>query len=254
VVGEAHQGGAGRLPAAVIDALGVFYDLCRDVIKVTDEDGLRNDHAVALIESIHTAVNPQALNGRPSALSFGRQMTLGLLRYVRNKLGQFQSGNQAMLEANKAEPSRYLKAKRSAEILRQGDQAGSRPAEQKRGPRGVMTATHDAHEVTSSRSGCSTRSTRSTPASAASTAPSTRAPTYWPDSGRYVALCLVPRVTDGGGPARPASNVNYQAAYADPFGARVRITKPGARVRLPQRPVRNFKAQGIYAHFVRHAF
>lgn len=40
----------------VIDALGVFYDLCRDVIKVADEDGLRNDHAVALIESIHTAV------------------------------------------------------------------------------------------------------------------------------------------------------------------------------------------------------
>lgn len=40
----------------VIDALGVFYDLCRDVIKVTDEDAMRNDHAVDLIESIHTAV------------------------------------------------------------------------------------------------------------------------------------------------------------------------------------------------------
>jgi hypothetical protein len=42
--------------AKVVDALGVFYDLCRDIIKVTDEDALRNEHAVALIESIHTAV------------------------------------------------------------------------------------------------------------------------------------------------------------------------------------------------------
>lgn len=44
--------------AKVVDSLGVFYDLCRDVIKVTDEDGhgLRNDHAVELIERIHLAV------------------------------------------------------------------------------------------------------------------------------------------------------------------------------------------------------
>jgi hypothetical protein len=42
----------------VIDALGVFYDLCRDVIKVTDdEEGLRNDHAVDLIERIHATVS-----------------------------------------------------------------------------------------------------------------------------------------------------------------------------------------------------
>jgi hypothetical protein len=40
----------------VIDALGVFYDLCRDVIKVSDEDGLRNDHVVDLIERIHVQV------------------------------------------------------------------------------------------------------------------------------------------------------------------------------------------------------
>lgn len=40
----------------VIDSLGVFYDLCRDVIRVTDEDSVRNDHAVALIESIHNTV------------------------------------------------------------------------------------------------------------------------------------------------------------------------------------------------------
>lgn len=40
----------------VIDALGVFYDLVRDVIKVSDDDGLRNDHVVELIERIHTQV------------------------------------------------------------------------------------------------------------------------------------------------------------------------------------------------------
>jgi hypothetical protein len=40
----------------VIDALGVFYDLVRDIVKVTDEDGLRNDHVVELIERIHTQV------------------------------------------------------------------------------------------------------------------------------------------------------------------------------------------------------
>ncbi len=40
----------------VIDALGVFYDLCRDVIKVTDDDTLRNEHAVELIEQIHGQV------------------------------------------------------------------------------------------------------------------------------------------------------------------------------------------------------
>lgn len=37
----------------VIDSLGVFYDLCRDVIKVSDEEGLRNDHVVEMIEQIH---------------------------------------------------------------------------------------------------------------------------------------------------------------------------------------------------------
>lgn len=39
----------------VIDALGVFYDLVRDVIKVTDDaDTIRNEHAVDLLERIHT--------------------------------------------------------------------------------------------------------------------------------------------------------------------------------------------------------
>lgn len=42
----------------VIDALNVFYDLCRDVIKVTDEDVVRNEYVIDLIEAIHTRVAP----------------------------------------------------------------------------------------------------------------------------------------------------------------------------------------------------
>ena len=41
----------------VIDSLGVFYDLCRDVIKTSDEDDLRNEHVVDMIERIHTQVS-----------------------------------------------------------------------------------------------------------------------------------------------------------------------------------------------------
>ena len=48
----------------VIDALGVYSDLCRDVIKVSDDDGLRNEHAVNLIERIHTAVVVSARGAR----------------------------------------------------------------------------------------------------------------------------------------------------------------------------------------------
>lgn len=40
----------------VIEALNVFYDLVRDVIKVTDEDVVRNEHVVDLIERIHSQV------------------------------------------------------------------------------------------------------------------------------------------------------------------------------------------------------
>lgn len=40
----------------VIDALGVFYDLCRDVIKVSDEDVVRNEHVIDLLERIHAQV------------------------------------------------------------------------------------------------------------------------------------------------------------------------------------------------------
>ena len=44
----------------VIDALGVFYDLVRDVLKSSEEDGLRNDHAVELLERIHTQMSRRA--------------------------------------------------------------------------------------------------------------------------------------------------------------------------------------------------
>lgn len=50
-----------NLPAAeqvtfrntVLDSIGVFYDLVRDVIKVGHDDSMRNDHAIALIEQVH---------------------------------------------------------------------------------------------------------------------------------------------------------------------------------------------------------
>lgn len=38
----------------VRSALAVFYDLTRDVIKVTDDDTMRNDLALDLIRSVHT--------------------------------------------------------------------------------------------------------------------------------------------------------------------------------------------------------
>ncbi len=41
----------------VRSALAVFYDLVRDVVKVSDDDGLRNDHAVELLERIHSQVS-----------------------------------------------------------------------------------------------------------------------------------------------------------------------------------------------------
>lgn len=38
----------------VRSALSVFYDLARDVVKVTDDDGVRNDLALDLIRAVHT--------------------------------------------------------------------------------------------------------------------------------------------------------------------------------------------------------
>jgi hypothetical protein len=35
-------------------ALAIFYDLARDVIKVSDEDTVRNDLALELIRSVHS--------------------------------------------------------------------------------------------------------------------------------------------------------------------------------------------------------
>lgn len=49
----------------VIDSLGVFYDLVRDVIKVSDDDSVRNEHAVDLIERIHAQVTRPPVRERP---------------------------------------------------------------------------------------------------------------------------------------------------------------------------------------------
>lgn len=47
--------------AAIRSALAVFYDFTRDVLKVADDDhsGVRNDLALDLIRSIHSAVTQQ---------------------------------------------------------------------------------------------------------------------------------------------------------------------------------------------------
>lgn len=41
----------------VIDSVGTFYDFVRDVVKVGDDDMLRNEHALELLERIHTQVS-----------------------------------------------------------------------------------------------------------------------------------------------------------------------------------------------------
>lgn len=37
----------------VINSVGVFYDFCKDVLKVASDDSLRNDHAVNLLQQVH---------------------------------------------------------------------------------------------------------------------------------------------------------------------------------------------------------
>jgi hypothetical protein len=41
----------------VLSSVGVFYDLCRDVIKISEEDGLRNEYAISMIEDVHRRVH-----------------------------------------------------------------------------------------------------------------------------------------------------------------------------------------------------
>lgn len=62
IMGAAEQGPWWKsLPQAeqvafrdkVLDSIGIFYDLVRDVIKVGHDDSIRNDHAIALIEQVH---------------------------------------------------------------------------------------------------------------------------------------------------------------------------------------------------------
>lgn len=37
----------------VLAAIGVFYDLCRDIVKVSNDDSVRNDLALSLIQQVH---------------------------------------------------------------------------------------------------------------------------------------------------------------------------------------------------------
>jgi hypothetical protein len=37
----------------VLSSIGTFYDFCKDVVKVTGDDVIRNDYAVELIRQVH---------------------------------------------------------------------------------------------------------------------------------------------------------------------------------------------------------
>lgn len=37
----------------VLSAINVFYELVRDIVKVSEDDGVRNDYAIKLIEKMH---------------------------------------------------------------------------------------------------------------------------------------------------------------------------------------------------------
>lgn len=39
----------------IITAINVFYDFCRDIIKVGDEDVMRNDAALELLQRVHSS-------------------------------------------------------------------------------------------------------------------------------------------------------------------------------------------------------
>lgn len=63
ILGAAEQSGWwNKLSAAeqrafrekMLNSIGVFYDFCRDIVKITGEDSLRNDYAVELLQQIHT--------------------------------------------------------------------------------------------------------------------------------------------------------------------------------------------------------
>lgn len=44
-----------RYRTKVVDSINVFYDFCRDVIKVSEEDGVSNDAAVKLLGQVHAS-------------------------------------------------------------------------------------------------------------------------------------------------------------------------------------------------------
>lgn len=37
----------------VLSSVGVFYDFCRDVVKVSSEDMTRNEYALELLQAVH---------------------------------------------------------------------------------------------------------------------------------------------------------------------------------------------------------
>ncbi len=64
--GSLNPGEQAQFREQVRSALAVFYDLTRDVVKVTEDDGIRNELALDLIRSIHSqqAQISDALKGK----------------------------------------------------------------------------------------------------------------------------------------------------------------------------------------------
>lgn len=197
-----------------------------------------------------------ARRGRGDAFLTFSADEAGLLRYVRNKLGQFQSGNQAMLAANRASIA-HLKGEAVAVLNAKATRRYPDPRNDKRLVQ--IVGDDSAHEATQDR--FSFWVLDKVEALDARARKFYRAidegSTYWndgPGAGRYVALVFYPGFgQEGGGPSGPSPDVRYQAAYASPAGARVRITKPVPAYGFLTDPVQRFRAQGLYAQYVRDA-
>lgn len=44
-----------RYRTTVVTSINVFYDFCRDVIKVSDEDSISNDASMKLLAQVHSS-------------------------------------------------------------------------------------------------------------------------------------------------------------------------------------------------------
>lgn len=184
-----------------------------------------------------------------SGLTFSADMA-GLTRAVRNQLGQFQSGNQAMKRVNEA-ALKYLKDA-SVDIL---DNKANRRERDLRTKVGLQVVEQDdAHIVNQDKFGFWVidridgidKRVRSYYRAI------DKGSNYWVErtagGNDWVSLVFL------GNPSRPVPGGGRQAAYGDRRGARVIITNPVPRYAFLTQPVANFRRNKIYAGLVREEF